>query len=111
VTADAAIDATAAPSTADTAPLAPAGLLQIDAQPWGELVRLHDGAGAELPLPLDRSTPLALALPAGDYTAWLRAPQSSREERCTARLAAGGQALCTVRLRPLRAEDLLEELR
>jgi hypothetical protein len=71
------------------------------------LVRLRDAQGAELPLPADPTTPLALVVPAGVYTAWLRDAASGREHTCTATVAAGEPALCTVTLRRLRAEELV----
>jgi hypothetical protein len=95
------------PSPPAAASSAPAGWLQIDARPWGELVRVRDATGQELPLPADRTTPLALPLPAGEYTAWVRDPATDRERSCRAALAPGGAALCTVALRRLRAEELL----
>ena len=83
------------------------GVLQVDARPWGELVRLVAADGREVPLPADAVTPLAITLPEGSYTAWLRHPQAGAERSCEAHVAAGGRALCRVELRALRATDLL----
>jgi serine/threonine-protein kinase len=95
------------PAGAPPAPAAATGVLQVDARPWGELVRLVAADGRELALPADAVTPLALTLPAGDYTAVLRHPQAGGERSCTAHVEAGGRALCRVELRALRASDLL----
>jgi hypothetical protein len=85
------------------------GVLQLDARPWGELVRLVAADGHELPLPADAVTPLALVVPEGSYTAWLRHPQAPAERSCAAQVVAGGRALCRVELRTLSAADLLAE--
>jgi len=85
------------------------GVLQLDARPWGELVRLVAADGHELPLPADAVTPLALVVPEGSYTAWLRHPQAPTERSCAAQVVAGGRTLCRVELRALRAADLLPE--
>ena len=86
---------------------AASGVLAIDARPWGELVRVVAADGRELPLPEDPITPLAMAVPEGDYKAWLRHPQGGGERSCEAHVAAGGRALCRVELRELRAAELL----
>ena len=82
------------------------GTLQIDARPWGELVRLVAADGSELRLPDDVVTPLALVVPTGDYTATLRHPQGG-ERSCEAHVEAGARALCRAELRELRASELL----
>jgi hypothetical protein len=98
------------PGPPPTAPGAAAtGVLQVDARPWGELVRLVAEDGRELQLPADAVTPLAIALPEGSYTAWLRHPQAGPERSCEARVTAGQRALCRVELRALRASELLGE--
>jgi len=81
-------------------------VLQIDALPWGELLRLVAADGRELALPDDAITPLALTVSAGDYRALLRHPQGG-ERSCEAHVEAAGRALCRVELRDLRASDLL----
>ncbi len=109
------VQADAVGGTPGTAPGGPAGatatvasgVLAIDARPWGELVRLVAADGREVPLPEDAITPLAMAIPEGDYTAWLRHPQGGGERSCEAHVAAGGRALCRVELRELRAAELL----
>ena len=97
-------------ATAEVAPAAvPAstGVLQVDARPWGELVRLVAADGSEVPLPEDAVTPLVITLPEGSYTAWLRHPQAGAARSCEAHVEAGGRTLCRVELRALRASDLL----
>ncbi len=93
---------TASPAAAPVA----TGTLQIDARPWGQLVRLVAADGSEVRLPDDAITPLAFAVPAGDYTATLRHPQGG-ERSCEAHVEAGGRALCRAELRELRASELL----
>jgi serine/threonine protein kinase len=96
------------PATAQSPSTAAAsGVLAIDARPWGELVRLVAADGRELSLPEDAITPLAMSVPEGDYTAWLRHPQAGGERSCEAHVVAGGRALCRVELRELRAAELL----
>jgi hypothetical protein len=50
------------------------GTLVIDALPWGEVVAVNDAHGAAHAPQAMRHTPLALSLPAGDYTIEVRHP-------------------------------------
>jgi len=68
---------TASPQPSATPPAAiavPTGTLVIDALPWGEVVAVNDAHGAAHAPQAMRHTPLALSLPAGDYTIEVRHP-------------------------------------
>lgn len=71
-------------ATATTAPVVE-GVLIADALPWGEVVQIRGADGQPVNLPANRSTPLRLTLPAGDYTVTLRHPNAAgtAEERVT----------------------------
>lgn len=73
------------------------GTLVISAAPWAEVLAIVDADGAELPLPVDRTTPCAVELPAGDYTVQLRGPDGGAPTEHAATLPAGE----TVRLAPV----------
>jgi tRNA A-37 threonylcarbamoyl transferase component Bud32/tetratricopeptide (TPR) repeat protein len=90
-----------APTSAPPEPVAPAGSgqLALDALPWAEIVEVSDATGKKWPLPATRFTPLALTLPAGEYSVTLRNP------------AAGGTVTRKARVRATASETLLVELR
>lgn len=96
----------AAPEAADA--VLPRGRLLLDASPWGEVVRLTDADGREVPLPEERSTPLVLELPAGRYTAELSHPAAA-SGTCRAELEAGGTARCRTELHRLDPVDYFRE--
>jgi hypothetical protein len=87
--------------------------LLIDATPWGEVIRVTDAEGAEIPLPaeaMEAITPLTLKVPPGDYTAKVRHPWSGAEGECRVRLSSEGQEdRCLVTLVTLNAEEYFEE--
>ena len=98
-----------------TAAAAPAGLgsteglLVMDAVPWGEVVRVTDGEGRAVPLPAEASTPLALAVPAGAYTAEISSPVSLESRTCRAEVAAAGTARCATDFYRLGALEYFQE--
>jgi hypothetical protein len=105
----------AAATGAATAAAAPAGLgsteglLVMDAVPWGEVVRVTDGEGRAVPLPAEASTPLALAVPAGAYTAEISSPVSLESRTCRAEVAAAGTARCATDFYRLEALEYFQE--
>jgi serine/threonine-protein kinase len=105
----------AAATGAATAAAAPAGLgsaeglLVMDAVPWGEVVRVTDGEGRAVPLPAEASTPLALAVPAGAYTAEISSPVSLESRTCRAEVAAAGTARCATDFYRLGALEYFQE--
>jgi eukaryotic-like serine/threonine-protein kinase len=82
-------------TTPGARPTAANGTLILDALPWGEVVEVLDVQGQPQPLPVNRFTPLALSLPAGEY-------------RVSLRPATGPPRTLSVRVRPLAAEARLE---
>jgi serine/threonine-protein kinase len=100
----------AATSAAAPAGLAAAeGLLVMDAVPWGEVVRVTDGEGRAVPLPAEASTPLALPVPAGAYTAEISSPVSLESRTCRAEVAAAGTARCATDFYRLEALEYFQE--
>lgn len=78
----------AGPERAPSAP-PPTGVLWVDARPWAEVVEVRAADGAPLPLPVERSTPLWLELPAGPYQIRLRHPSQGAARTLEARVEAG----------------------
>jgi predicted Ser/Thr protein kinase len=74
--------------TPTVAPPAGAGMLVVDAVPWGEVVAIVDGSGRSRALEAARSTPFLVALPAGSYTVTVRAPDGRETKSVTVALAA-----------------------
>lgn len=85
------------------------GLLLVEAVPWGEVVRVIDAEGHDVPLPDERSTPLALSLPAGRYTAEIRHPDAAAPGTCRAEVGAGATAVCSTDLYRLEPLDYFRE--
>ncbi len=85
------------------------GLLVIDATPWGQVVRIRDQAGLEVPLPTNRYTPLALAAPPGTYTVELSRAGLEGSRTCTATVALGSSARCLADLEKVGADDFFKE--
>ncbi len=99
------------PATEPAAPqfaAAPAGLLVVDAVPWGEVVRIA-GPGGDAPVPADAYTPLALRLPAGEYEVFLRHPDALAPRSCRAPVATAGTARCVVEFAAVEGYDYFRE--
>jgi hypothetical protein len=56
------------------APAPTNGTLVVDALPWGEVTEIVQADGTRRPLGAPALTPLALELPAGEYTVRVRNP-------------------------------------
>ena len=67
-----------------------AGTLILDALPWGEVLEVKDAQGASQALPPNRFTPLALALPPGEYTVRVRPPSGASPRSITVTVRASG---------------------
>ena len=79
------------PSAGPTAaPAAPAGLLVVDALPWGEVTEVVDASGKRQPLGPSPFTPLVLSLTPGRYTVSLKNPDYPRGLSVTATVSANG---------------------
>lgn len=86
------------------------GLLVIHALPWAEVVEVQDGAGNAVALPADAATPLALALPPGDYTVRVRHPEVPEARSASARVAAGATTTVTIEVVAQSAESFLAKM-
>ena len=96
-------------STAD-APAAPAareevGLVSVDAQPWGEVIRIVDESGSEIPLATPSVTPTTLELPAGHYKVVLAHPSSDEEQECRVQVSSYSTADCRLRFASIETKD------
>lgn len=66
------------------------GTLVIDALPWAEVMSIEDSEGKPVAVGPNRYTPMALSVPAGQYSVVLKGPGSSGEQRVSA-VVAGSQ--------------------
>jgi len=84
------------------------GRVVIDARPWGEVTRILRDDGSELPLPDDRTAPLALSLPAGSYRVELSHPEAAEVQSCEIEVPVGGSATCRVDLLTVDGSDYFQ---
>ena len=96
-------------AAAPPGPGAAEGLLVMDAVPWGEVVRVTDGAGGSIALPDESSTPLVLPVPPGLYTVEISSPVSLESRTCRAEVAAAGSARCATEFYRLEALEYFQE--
>jgi hypothetical protein len=82
------------------------GTLVVAATPWGEVVAIVDADGAAQPLPDDPTTPVAVELPAGEYTVRVWGPDGGEPVERTAAIAPGE----TVRTAPAFSGPDADEL-
>ncbi len=102
--------ATTTTSAPAAAPVPPAdGTLEIEAVPWGEVVRVTDHSGRSLPLPSEPATPLVLHLPPGQYLVELTNPASEAPRLCRVTLEATGSASCQVQFYLLTPAEYFRE--
>ena len=95
------------PSREDDA-VAVAGLLVVDAAPWGEVTRVISATGEGVPLPARPYTPLALELPPGSYVVELSHPEFGTQA-CEVDVAVGNPGRCRIELLQMNAKQYLEE--
>jgi hypothetical protein len=90
---------------------APTGTLILDALPWATVSAVVGEDGEPQRLPSPASTPLALALPAGNYEVVLVGPPpESQERRVSVRVDADAAvAMPIVRFRPVTPEEYFEQ--
>ncbi len=100
----------APPEPPAAAPAVAPGLLRIDARPWAEVVRLTDAAGRDAPLPGQRFTPLAIALPPGRWVVELSNPRSAATRRCAVEVPAGASVACRAEFARVDAAAFVEKL-
>jgi hypothetical protein len=72
------------------------GMLVVHALPWAEVLEVRDASGTAVSLPGSAVTPLAIALPEGDYTVRVRHPEVPQARSATAHVVAGRTATVTI---------------
>ena len=89
----------------------PTGTLVIDAVPWATITAIENESGTQHPLPSPASTPVSLALPAGNYQITLTGPLPAvRAERVSIRVDAGGTSIVPVtRFQVVTAEEYFDQ--
>jgi serine/threonine-protein kinase len=90
-------------------PAAPAGVLQLNATPYAEVVSVTDDKGKAVPLPAgDHWTPMRLdAIPAGHYVVTLKGPDGSpQNQQCD---VTDSPQVCTMELKPID-DNTLEQI-
>jgi hypothetical protein len=93
------------PSASPAAPTAAAGILVVDALPWGEVTEVVDEAGIRQSLAPSSYTPLVLRLAPGRYTIALKNPESTKPVLLTAVVAAGAMETRVAEFRKVEAEE------
>lgn len=98
---------TAAPPT--VAAPAQMGLLVIDAVPWGHVDRAQDAGGKNWSGGPEVYTPLAVAVPPGQYSVLITNPGfPGRRLSLSAQVRAGERAMCVGRFEPIDAKAYFE---
>ena len=87
----------------------PTGVLIVDTQPWGEVLRLTDEEGAELSLPDNRFTPVPFELEPGRYTVEVSRPEMEEVHSCVVEVEAETTARCEPRIASLEVNDLFRQ--
>ena len=85
------------------------GLLVVDSQPWGEVVRVTDQEGQELELPDDRFTPLSLLLEPGRYRIEMTRPELEEVHTCDVVVEPETTSRCEPQLAALEVDDLFRQ--
>ncbi len=98
------------PAPENATPALAPGRVSIDARPWGQVVRLTDALGRELPLPPERFTPLAVTLPPGRYAIELANPRSPATRRCEVEVPAGTSVACRAEFARVDAAAFIEQV-
>jgi len=88
---------------------APTGTVVIDAAPWATVTAIQNDSGTAQTLPSPASTPLSLALPAGNYQFMLTGP-NSKVATVNVRVDVGGVAVApTARFPTVTVEEYFEQ--
>jgi hypothetical protein len=99
-------DTAASPTVAAPAQM---GLLVIDAVPWGHVDRAQDAGGKNWSGGPEVYTPLAVAVPPGQYSVLITNPGfPSRRLSLSAQVRAGERAMCVGRFEPIDAKAYFE---
>jgi hypothetical protein len=86
------------------------GTLVVEAMPWASVASVETESGERQPLPDPASTPLSIALRAGDYVVTLTGPPPDLQtQRVDVRVAAGSTIVMPpVRFRTMTVEEYFE---
>ena len=103
------VAAPAAAGVAEPAAAPAGGTLVIEAIPWGEVLRVADGAGGEVALPAERTTPLVLSLAPGAYEVEVTRPDLPGPRSCRAEVLPSGAAHCRVELFPVTTVEYFRQ--
>jgi eukaryotic-like serine/threonine-protein kinase len=99
-------DAAASPTVAAPAQM---GLLVIDAVPWGQVDRAQDAGGKNWSGGPDVYTPLAVAVPPGQYSVLITNPGfPGKRLSLSAQVRPGERAMCVGRFEPIDAKAYFE---
>ena len=85
------------------------GVLVVDTQPWGEVVRIVDKDTVELNLPDNRFTPVHFELEPGRYTVEVSRPELEEVHSCVVEVVAETTARCEPRIASLEVDDLFRQ--
>jgi len=86
------------------------GLLLIDSQPWGEIIRVLDAEGNEVELPENRYTPLPLELSPGPYRVDISRPDLEMEETCKVVVESEEAVHCELQLAAVETSAFFKEV-
>jgi len=85
------------------------GLLVVDTQPWGEVMRVASADGEAVELPANRYTPLPLELAPGSYTVEISRPDLKWVETCVVVVESTDTVHCEPQLAVLETLDFFKE--
>ncbi len=86
------------------------GWLVVHALPWAKVVEVTDATGAPVTLPDDAVTPMAVALPPGNYTIRVRHPELPEVRSTTAMVTAGATTTVTVEVVAQSVDSFLAKM-
>ena len=89
--------------------MTPTGVLVVDTQPWGEVIRIVDDGGTELGLPENPFTPVPFELEPGRYTIEVSRPELDEVHACEVVIEADTTARCESRIASLEVNDLFRQ--
>ena len=84
-------------------------LLVVNTQPWGEVVRVATGEGAEIELPENPFTPLPLELPPGSYRVEVSRPDLDEVETCEVVVESETRVDCDLQLAVVETSELFKQ--
>ncbi len=101
------------PSVSPPSPIVPvaqkSGRLLIDAQPWGEVVRILDRQGKSIDLSNNPFTPVVFELGAGEYRVEVSRPELDRIETCYVTVDEGMTSSCELALAEVDTAEFFKQ--